>query len=99
MEVPYQLSEPELTRLRAGIRIMALQRMGDAELAEEIAQESLARVVQAVQQNRLREPERVGGFARAIAHNVLVDALRQRQRTVSLGPAESMPARTEDALQ
>jgi hypothetical protein len=54
--VTYELSETELVRLRAGLRIMALQRLGDAELAEEIAQESVTRVVQAFREGRLREP-------------------------------------------
>ncbi len=97
--VSYELSETELIRLRAGVRIMALQRLGDPELAEEIAQESMARVVQAVREGKLREPERLGGFARAIAQHVIVDTMRARKRSVDLGAAAPIAASTEHPLE
>jgi len=98
MEVLAELNETELIRLRAGLLILALHRVGDAELAEEIAQESLARVIEAIRAGQLRERDKLGNFARAIAHHVSIDALRHRQRTVSLDDSPESTTREEDAL-
>jgi RNA polymerase sigma factor (sigma-70 family) len=87
----------ELSRLRSGIRIMALSALGDADAAEEVAQESLARVVSAIRQGSLRDPLNLGAFGRAIARHVIVDTLRGRQRQTSLDPDQE-PASEGDPL-
>ena len=74
----------EWNRLRAGIRLMALATLGDAESAEEVAQESLARLLHALREGRLRDSQRLGAFARSIAHHVIVDLLRAQRRLVRL---------------
>jgi RNA polymerase sigma factor (sigma-70 family) len=75
----------ELNRLRAGIRIMAWGALRDPDSAEEVAQESIGRVVQALREGRLRNSQSLGAFARAIAHHVIVDTLRARRRIEPLG--------------
>jgi RNA polymerase sigma-70 factor (ECF subfamily) len=75
----------ELSRLRAGIRIMAWGALRDADAAEEVAQETIGRVMQALREERVRRPESLGAFARAIAHHVIVDTLRARRRIEPLG--------------
>jgi RNA polymerase sigma-70 factor (ECF subfamily) len=62
---------------------MALHHLRDGDSAEEVAQECLHRVVAAVAQGKLRDPARLGGFARAIAHHVIVDVIRSRRRAAS----------------
>jgi RNA polymerase sigma factor (sigma-70 family) len=78
----------ELGSLRMGLRIMALHRLGDAEAAEEAAQESIARLIVALRQRRLDDPEKLGPFARSIAYHVVIDMLRARARHRPLGAAE-----------
>lgn len=87
----------ELSRLRSGIRIMAMHDLRDSDLAEEVAQESLARLVQALREGRLQNPAHLGAFTRAIARHVIVDLLRARQRLPATGPTAE-PATEEDSL-
>lgn len=87
----------ELSCLRSGIRIMALSALSDAEAAEEVAQESLARVVSAIREGRLRDPRNLGAFSRAIARHVIVDTLRARRRVTELAP-DHESASEEDSL-
>lgn len=87
-----ELTSAELSRLRSGIRIMALSALRDLEAAEEVAQESLARVVLAIREGRPRDPHSLGAFARGIARHVIVDTLRARQRETTLGLEHERPA-------
>ena len=96
---PTELAAAEWDRLRAGIRIMALAALRDAESAEEVAQESVSRVIQALREGRLRDPHRLGGFARSVAHHVIVDLLRAQRRLVRLeGPEGELPGSEPDSL-
>jgi len=78
---------------------MALSALSDSSAAEEVAQESIARVVQALREGRLRQSESLGAFARAIARHVIVDVRRSQGRLVSL-EADETDTRTsgDDAL-
>lgn len=71
----------ELEVLRAGIRLMALRALGNADLADEVAQESIARAFHALRSSR---PERLGPFVAGIARHVIADIIRARPREVSL---------------
>jgi len=94
-----ELSPAEWDRLRAGIRIMAMVALRDAESAEEVAQESVVRIHQALREGRLRDPQRLGAFARAIAHHVIIDVLRAQRRLVRLErPETELPAPGPDPL-
>ena len=69
----------------------------DADLAEEVAQESLTRLVQALREGRVQDPAHLGAFARAIARHVIVDTIRARQRQSETGTTEE-PVSEEDSL-
>lgn len=69
----------------------------DPDLAEEVAQESLSRLVLALRQGRLQDPAHLGAFTRTIARHVIVDTIRARQRQSATGTTEE-PASEEDTL-
>ena len=93
------LASADLERLRTGLRIMALHHLRDGDVAAEVAQECLQRVVASLAEGKLRDPARLGAFARAIAHHVIVDVIRSRRRTPG-GETElaDVPAPAEDQL-
>lgn len=77
--------DPEtLERLRNGLRLIALRSLGNADAAEEVAQETLARGLEALDSGRLYDPQKLGAYFRGICHHVIVDTIRERQRTTSL---------------
>jgi RNA polymerase sigma-70 factor (ECF subfamily) len=84
MDSPMQLEAETLERLRAGLRLMALQSLGDPEAADEAVQETLARAVQALAAGRLRERAKLGAFVAGIARHVIADVHRSRGRTTGL---------------
>ena len=96
-EIPSDPAPAELSRLRSGIRIMALHDLRDPDLAEEVAQDTMVRLVQALREGRLQDPAHLGAFTRAIARHVIVDTLRGRQRLVATATPEE-PASDEDTL-
>jgi RNA polymerase sigma factor (sigma-70 family) len=87
----------ELEVLRAGVRLMALRAFGDAELADEVAQETIVRAFHALRSSR---PEQLGPFVAGIARHVITDIIRAKPRDVSLQdlPPESEPHTSGDAL-
>ena len=77
--------DPEtISRLREGVRIMALQALGSADAAEEVAQETLARALAALEFDRLSDPRKLPAFVHGIARHVIADVHRSRQRTAPL---------------
>src|SRR5437763_11087226 len=54
----------QLATLRNGLRIMALQALGDADVAQDVAQEALVRALAAIEDRRLADPSRLGAFVR-----------------------------------
>ena len=76
-----ELGPEELERLRAGLEILALRALGDPEAAEEAAQETLTRAVEALRDGRLKVREKLGAFVQGIARHVIADVFRARQRT------------------
>ena len=88
----------DLEVLRAGIRLMALHALGDSDAADEVAQESLARAVDA-----LRCPGRasnLGAYVAGIARHVIADHFRANARLVSIDSVEpdSLHDAAPDAL-
>ncbi len=57
---PVELETGELEQLRAGLVMMALRALRETEAAEEAAQETLARAVQALREGRLEDREKHG---------------------------------------
>lgn len=86
-----RLSDDEVESLSASVRIIALRRLGDMNAAEEVVQETLARTLQAVQEGRLEDRDRLPAYVRSIAHHVIADTYRTGSRAVSL---ESVPGRS-----
>ena len=71
----------ELEVLRAGIRLMALRAFGNADLADEVAQESIVRAFHSLRSSR---PEKLGPFVAGIARHIIADIIRVRPREVPL---------------
>jgi RNA polymerase sigma factor (sigma-70 family) len=94
------LADEELTVLRSGLRIVALRSLGDPEAAEEAAQETIVRGLEALENDRLDDPENPGAYFRGILRHVIADTLRHRRRVISLEGAEDLPDPnpTSDAL-
>jgi RNA polymerase sigma-70 factor (ECF subfamily) len=97
-DVPAQ----ELAVLRKGLRLLALRSLRDVDLAEEAAQETLARTLAALRSGQVHDPTHLGAFARGIACHVIADLHRARQRTTPLDEfpgAADPPTADPDALQ
>lgn len=82
-EIPDPTPE-ELRRLRLGLGTLALRKIGDPAAAEEVVQETLVRVVEALRRGRLRCPERLATFARGVLRHVVADRFRNGRRQVTL---------------
>jgi len=100
-DAPHQLDPETLARLHSGLRFIALRSLSDADAADEVVQETLARGLKALENGRLDDPGKLGAYFRGICHHVVVDTIRSRQRTTNL---DSLPDRTDgnsvgDALQ
>lgn len=64
---------------------MALHALGDADRARDVAQETMTRVLDALERGRVRDPSKLAAFARGVAHNVIADVHRVRSREAALG--------------
>ena len=73
------------------VRLMALARTRDRELALEIAQETLADVLVALRGGRLREQERLAGFVYGTARNKISDHYRTSGRRPREEPLDDEP--------
>jgi RNA polymerase sigma factor (sigma-70 family) len=79
-----------------GVRIIALRALGDAALADDVAQEAVTRAIAAVAEGR--DVDDLGAFVYGIARHLIADAHRGRARTVPLGAVPEPPAPQTDAL-
>jgi RNA polymerase sigma-70 factor (ECF subfamily) len=101
------LSEPSASDQRAsrvwavyaeGVRFLALRALGDAQAAEDVAQET---VLRAWRESTERKGEPITdpvAFIYGIARHVIVDARRSSKRTVALDLVDSFPASERDVL-
>lgn len=92
-DVRQSASDTDLELLRAGIRLMALRALGDADAAEEVAQETLTRAVTTV-----RAPGtaiNLGAYVAGIARHVIADWFRARGRATPM-PTEALEAVRDD---
>lgn len=86
---------------RERIRLFALRRMGDPAAAEDAAQETLRRVLEALRSGRLRDPDALPGYVFATARHVCLREMRsatRARRAVVRAGGEASPA-PEDALE
>jgi RNA polymerase sigma factor (sigma-70 family) len=97
-----QLDRETLDRLQTGLRIMALQELGDPVASEEVVQETIARVLSALHDDRLGDPAKLAAYAHGVARHVIVDEYRSRARSSSfqsrLGHQTSDPPGALDKL-
>lgn len=78
---PSDLSESELVaRFWARVRLLAARRLGGPTAAEDVAQETLRRVVEALRQDRLRNPAALPAFVFQTARNVCLQRHRSARR-------------------
>lgn len=95
---------PELLQtLRSGAIVVAMSALGDSHLAEDVAQETLARAVEAAREGRLTPDMNVSAYVAGIARHVVSHAHRSRKRHEKepLGEptiAEDPPQRLRDLL-
>lgn len=85
-EAAPHLDPKTLTRLEKGLRILALQSLGDPEAAAEVVQETLARTLAALRAGQLRDSPKLTAFVHGIARHVIADVYRARKRTTYLDP-------------
>ena len=90
--------DTEIELIRSGIFLMALRVLGDADAAEEVAQETLSRAVAII-----RAPgttANVGAYVAGIARHVIADHFRAKDRTAAITTADFEAVRDDrpDAL-
>ena len=79
-----KLDREVLDRLQTGLRIVALQELGDPVTSEEVVQETIARVLSALRDDRLNDPAKLAAYAHSVARHVIADEYRSRARSSSL---------------
>jgi len=84
MDAPPRPDPETLARLRDGVRIMALRALGSPDAAEEVAQETLARALSALESGRAN-PQNLPAYVHGIARHVIADIHRSRKRTLPSG--------------
>jgi RNA polymerase sigma-70 factor, ECF subfamily len=72
---------------RPRLLYFALRRLRDRTMAEEIAQDTLTVVLEAVRDKRVEDPARMAGFIFGVAKNLVSKALRERSRQANPGSA------------
>ena len=97
-DVRQSASDTDLELLRSGIRLMALRVLGDADAAEEVAQETLSRAVLTVRATSTTVS--LGAYVAGIARHVIADWFRARGRAAPMTTAAYEAVRDDrpDAL-
>lgn len=67
-------------RFRDRVRVFAARRLGDPGAADDVAQEVLRRVLVALREGRLKDPEALPAFVFQIARHVCLDRFRADDR-------------------
>lgn len=82
---------------REGVRLIALRTFGDPAIAEDIAQEAIARALD-VSARRPGEIADLGAFVYGIARHAIADAIRSRSRAISVASEHAHYDPRPDAL-
>ena len=94
-------AEAVALRFRERLRLFALRRTGDAAAAEDVAQETLRRVLAALDAGRVRDVNALPGFVFQTATHVCQHQARSRsreQRALTRYPSETSRERKADVL-
>jgi RNA polymerase sigma-70 factor (ECF subfamily) len=85
-------AEEELVaRFRERVFVLALFQTRDRETSHDLTQDTLLRVLRAVREGHLREPERLAGFVCGIARNLVREHVRANQAHGGLPAPEPPP--------
>jgi RNA polymerase sigma-70 factor (ECF subfamily) len=99
---PTDLEADLVHRFWARLRVFSGRRLADAALAEDVAQETLRRVVEALRAGRVRDPAALPGFvfetARHICQQHARTAGREARALARLGQSGPPESRWPDAL-
>lgn len=91
-----------VTRFAPAARIFARRRLRDREAVDELVQDAMLLLVEALRDGRVVEPERVGGFVLGICRNLARERARVRDRRRELwerfGPAVAEHAESRPVL-
>lgn len=99
-ELPGHQLELEAAGYRDDIRASIRQRTGDEVLAEDVAQETMLRVIDRLRHQGLEDPARLKNFVYRVAANVLHEARRKDSHHLSDSDyVERAPAVSEDQFQ
>jgi RNA polymerase sigma-70 factor, ECF subfamily len=71
-------------RFAAAIRTFARRRLRGPDAVDEFAQDVFLRLVQALREGTVAEPERIGGFVLGICRNLARDRARAQERRAAL---------------
>ncbi|NJD08890.1 MAG: sigma-70 family RNA polymerase sigma factor [Gemmatimonadetes bacterium] len=88
-----------LSTLRDGLVIIAMRRLRREDLAQEAAQETLARVLAALQEGRLTGAAQLGPYAYGVLRHVIIDMQRGEARTQPWAPLMDVTSSATDALE
>ena len=96
---PLHNTSDAVTALLPGLKRLAMRALGDQHMAQEIAQETVTRVLVALENGQLRDHSKLASYAAAIARNLIVDVVRAGRKVDSLAGVEAlMPCADPDAL-
>lgn len=103
---PAGVTEGDLAfRFWGRLRLFALRRLGEMSAAEDVAQETLRRVGEAVREGRIQQPEALSGFVFQTARHICLQLHRRAGREAralsraAIGEApEVVPCAPADAL-
>jgi len=98
-DTPGPIDREALESLRPGLELLALRAFGDSVVAEEVAQDALARAVAAAERGTLVRPGATAAFVAGIARHIITDRQRVASREAPLGAADGVPATDRDPLE
>jgi RNA polymerase sigma factor (sigma-70 family) len=78
--------------LTTGLRLIALRALSNADDADDVVQETLARGLSAMADDRIQNHEQIGAYFRGILRHVITDLMRDHGKTVSLDLMADPPA-------
>lgn len=91
-------SAPPWQLYAEGVKVIARRRLGDASLADDVAQESITRAITTLASHRDAPVADLGAFVYGIARHIIADIQRGAPRTVPLEAVAEPEEPRRDAL-